>query len=102
MVREFGKAQALDLLITAQWPGGRSEGLEMAAVAGRTLDTDGICIEETTDVTVFLALRTFEDVEAVSCAKAPNGSTFLVKPLRIRRFIFQVGVGPTLPTRINA
>jgi len=58
-VREFGKAQALDLLIRPQWPGGRPEGLEMAAVAGRILDADGIWIEETGDVTLFFALSNF-------------------------------------------
>jgi hypothetical protein len=58
-VREFGMAQALGLLIRPQWPGGRPEGLEMAAVAGRILDADGIWIEETGDVTLFFALSNF-------------------------------------------
>jgi hypothetical protein len=58
-VREFGKARALELLVTPQWPGGRPEGLEMAAVAGRILDADGIWIEETGDVTLFFALSNF-------------------------------------------
>jgi hypothetical protein len=58
-VREFGEAQSLDLLIRPQWPGGRPEGLEMAAVAGRILDADGIWIEETGDVTLFFALSNF-------------------------------------------
>jgi hypothetical protein len=58
-VREFGRVRALELLITPQWPGGRPEGLEMAAVAGRILDADGIWIEETGDVTLFFALSNF-------------------------------------------
>ena len=58
-VREFGKAQALDLLIRPHWPGGQPEGLEIAAVAGRILDADGIWIEETGDVTLFFALSNF-------------------------------------------
>ena len=58
-VREFGKVRALELLITPQWPGGRREGLEMAAVAGSVLDADGIWIEETGDVTLFFALSNF-------------------------------------------
>jgi len=58
-VREFGKVEALELLIRPEWPGGRPEGLEMAAVAGRILDADGIWIEETGDVTLFFALSNF-------------------------------------------
>ena len=58
-VREFGKVRALELLTRPQWPGGRPEGLEMAAVAGRILDADGIWIEETDDVTLFFALSNF-------------------------------------------
>lgn len=58
-VCEFGKAQALEPLIRPQWPGGRPEGLEMAAVAGRILGADGIWIEETGDMTLFFALSNF-------------------------------------------
>jgi hypothetical protein len=49
----------LELLIRPKWPGGRPEGLEMAAVAGRILDADGILVEETGDVTLFFALSNF-------------------------------------------
>jgi len=48
-VREFGKVEALELLIRPEWP----------AVAGRILDADGIWIEETGDVTLFFALSNF-------------------------------------------
>ena len=41
-VREFGEVWALELLTKPQRPGARPEGLEMAAVAGRILDADGI------------------------------------------------------------
>jgi hypothetical protein len=59
-VREFGKVWALELLTKPQWPGGRPEGLEMAAVAGRILDADGIWIEEAGDATLFFALSNFQ------------------------------------------
>jgi len=58
-VREFGEVWALELLTKPQWPGARPEGLEMAAVAGRILDADGIWIEEAGDVTLFFALSNF-------------------------------------------
>ncbi len=58
-VREFGRVEALELLVRPQWPGGRPEGLEMAAVAGRILDADGIWVAESGDVTLFFALSNF-------------------------------------------
>jgi hypothetical protein len=58
-VREFGESHALELLIEPQWPGGRPEGLEMAAVAGRILNADGVWIADTVDVTLFFALSNF-------------------------------------------
>jgi len=58
-VRAFGEVSALALLTRPEWPGARPEGLEMAAVAGRILDADGIWIEETGDVTLFFALSNF-------------------------------------------
>jgi hypothetical protein len=58
-VREFGEAQGLEALVRPEWPGGRPEGLEMAAIAGRILDADGIWIEETDDLTLFFALSNF-------------------------------------------
>jgi hypothetical protein len=61
-VREFGESNALELLTKPEWPGGRSDGLEMAAVAGRVLDAAGVWISPTGDVTLFLALSNFRRV----------------------------------------
>jgi hypothetical protein len=58
-VRDFGETHALEFLISPQWPGSRPEGLEMAAVAGRVLDADGVWIAETGDLTLFFALSNF-------------------------------------------
>src|SRR5262245_38210256 len=55
-VREFGERNALERLIKAEWPGGRPEGLEMAAIAGRVLDAEGVWVAPTGDVTLFFAL----------------------------------------------
>ena len=43
-VRVFGEGHDLGLLTTAEWPGGRAEGLEMLAVAGRVLDAEGVFV----------------------------------------------------------
>lgn len=58
-VREFGEVHALELLTRAEWPGARPEGLEMAAVAARILDADGIWVADTGDVTLLFALSNF-------------------------------------------
>jgi hypothetical protein len=58
-VREFGASNALELLTKSEWLGGRSDGLEMAAVAGRVLDASGVWVAPTGDVTLFLALSNF-------------------------------------------
>jgi len=58
-VREFGNVWGLGLLIEPQWPGGRAEGLEMAAIAGKILDAEGIWIDETGEVALFFALSNF-------------------------------------------
>jgi len=58
-VREFGESNALELLTKSEWPGARSDGLEMAAVAGRVLDVAGVWIEPIGDVTFFFALSNF-------------------------------------------
>jgi hypothetical protein len=55
-VREFGESNGLELLIKPGWTGGQAEGLEMAVVAGRVLDAEGIWIDSTDDVTLFFAL----------------------------------------------
>jgi hypothetical protein len=58
-VRAFGEAHDLPLLTTAEWPGGRDEGLEMLAVAGRVLDADGVFIAPDRGRLFFLALHRF-------------------------------------------
>jgi hypothetical protein len=65
-VREFGENNALELLTKPEWPGGRSDGLEMAAVAGRVLDASGVWVAPTGDVTLFFALSNFRRISARS------------------------------------
>jgi hypothetical protein len=65
-VREFGESNALELLTKSEWPGARSDGLEMAAVAGRVLDAAGVWIEPIGDVTFFFALSNFRRSPAQS------------------------------------
>lgn len=62
-VRDFGLSNGLGLLSTDEWPGGRAEGLEMAAVAGKILDADGIWIAPNEDLTLFFALSNFRQRE---------------------------------------
>jgi hypothetical protein len=59
-VREFGAKHNLDLLTTPQFPGGRPEALEMAAVTGRVLDAEGVFSDSVDDdLTVFFVLSGF-------------------------------------------
>jgi hypothetical protein len=58
-VRKFGEAHDLGLLTTAEWPGGRTEGLEMLAVAGRILEADGVLVDPVDGVTLFFVLHRF-------------------------------------------
>lgn len=58
-VRAFGEKHDLGLLTTAQWRGGRPEGIEMLAIAGRVLDADGVWIDAWGDATVFFTLHRF-------------------------------------------
>jgi hypothetical protein len=55
-VRAFGARHDLPLLVTPEWSGGRSEGLEMLAVAGRILDASGGFVDETEDLTFLFTL----------------------------------------------
>jgi len=57
----FGHANDLDLLTTPEWSGGRAEGLEMLAVAGRVLDADGTFVDAHEDVTMFFLLFDFKE-----------------------------------------
>lgn len=52
----FGQQHGLDLLTTPEWTGGKSEGLEVLAVAGRILDADGTFLDTHGDLTVFFLL----------------------------------------------
>jgi hypothetical protein len=71
-VRKFGEANALGLLTDSEWRGGRAEGLEVAAIAGRLLDAAGIWIAPMGDVTLFFALS---NIRAV-----PPASSFATTP----------------------
>lgn len=41
VVRSFGSIHDLPRLTTPEWPGGRADGLEMLAIAGRVQDASG-------------------------------------------------------------
>ena len=58
-VRALGETDDLTLLITAEWPATRAEGLEMLAVAGRVLDAEGVFIAPDGDRTFFFTLHRF-------------------------------------------
>lgn len=73
-VREFGESNALGLLIQPEWPGGRAEGLEMAAVAGRILDAEGIWVEPSEDVKLFFALSRLRKTPHQARARARLGA----------------------------
>jgi len=55
-VRDFGVTNALGLLLTPEWPGGYPDGLEMAAVAGRILEGEGVWVDTSGDVTTYFVL----------------------------------------------
>lgn len=61
-VRAFGDKHDLSLLTTAEWQGGRSEGLEMLAIAGRLLDAEGVWIDSNGGLTLFFTLHRFRTV----------------------------------------
>jgi hypothetical protein len=61
-VRAFGAAHGLPLLTTAEWPGGKAEGLEMLAIAGRVLDADGAFVAPDGSRTFFFTLHRFRTV----------------------------------------
>jgi hypothetical protein len=58
-VRAFGEKHDLGLLTTAEWQAGKSEGLEMLAIAGRLLDADSVWIDTKADLTLFFTLHRF-------------------------------------------
>ncbi len=63
-VRAFGELHDLTLLVDAEWPGARAEGLEMLAVAARVLGAEGSLVHEAGPVTHYFALFDFRVVKA--------------------------------------
>lgn len=59
LVRTFGETHDLPLLIEPEWAGGRPEGLEMLAIAGRVQDADGVFVDSDGDLSLFFTLRRF-------------------------------------------
>jgi hypothetical protein len=55
-VREFGEMNALDALTTPEWPAGRAEAFELAAVAARVLYAAAVWLASSGDLTFFFAL----------------------------------------------
>jgi hypothetical protein len=55
----FGVTHDLPLLTMPEWPGGRAEGLEMLAVAGRIQDASGGFIDTAGDLILFFTLHRF-------------------------------------------
>ena len=76
-VRSFGHEHYLPLLVEAEWPGGRAEGLEMLAVAGRVLDAEGSWVDQQDATTVFMLLSRFrvERVREAPPTDATGGAT---------------------------
>jgi len=59
-VRAFGAKHELTLVIDAEWPGGHAESLEALMIAARLLDAKGVFVDDTGDVTIYFAIRSFE------------------------------------------
>lgn len=55
-VPAFGERHDLPRLTTAEWPGTRADGLEMLAVSGRILDSEGGFVDQEGDLTLFFTL----------------------------------------------
>jgi hypothetical protein len=58
-VRRFGTTHDLELLTTPEWPGGRAEGLEMLAIAGRVQDATGGFVDNAEELLLFFTLHRF-------------------------------------------
>lgn len=58
-VRTFGATHDLPRLVTPEWPGGRADGLEMLAIAGRVQDASGGFIDRTGGLLFFFTLHRF-------------------------------------------
>jgi hypothetical protein len=55
-VREFGELNALDALVTSEWPAGRTGAFELAAAAARVLYARGLWIAPAGDTLLYFAL----------------------------------------------
>ncbi len=73
-VRAFGEKHDLPLLTTPEWPGGRAEGLEMLAVAGRVLDADGVFVAQDCGRDFFFTLHRFRTLARSEIAWLGNAS----------------------------
>lgn len=60
-VRRFGEEHGLEFLMTAEIAGGREEGLECAAIAGRIQNAEGVFVDTCGDVTMFFTLSGFRE-----------------------------------------
>jgi hypothetical protein len=58
-VRRFGATHDLPRLTKAAWPGGRADGLEMLAIAGRLQDASGGFIDRDGQLLLFFTLHDF-------------------------------------------
>lgn len=58
-VRTFGETHDLPLLVDAEWPGTKEDGLEMLTVSSRILDAEGAWVAPVGDVTLLFALLNF-------------------------------------------
>ncbi|HEX6810900.1 MAG TPA: hypothetical protein VF384_04680 [Planctomycetota bacterium] len=61
-VRQFGERNELVLLTTPEFKAGPAEGLELLAIAARVLNARGTFVDQTADVTAYLALMRFDVV----------------------------------------
>jgi hypothetical protein len=59
VVRAFGEAHDLPLLVTPEWQGSRADGLEMLAIAGRVQDANGVFVDGEEDLTLLFTLSHF-------------------------------------------
>ena len=61
-VRAFGLEHTLGLLTSPELAGGRAEGLEALAIAGRVLEADEVWVDERGDLTLFFVLFNFREL----------------------------------------
>jgi len=73
LVRAFGEKHDLPLLITPEWSGGRAEGLEMVAVAGRIQGASGAFVDQAVDLTLFFTLSNFRVAPRAGADDSPAG-----------------------------